>query len=289
MPTESVTHNENLSMSCPSTPHKLADVSQLCKRQTSISHSLNAVSDYKIAKNLSAISNNTLKSYKCLKNVLKKSFRKSKQFIKAEGKRLSTSLSFSQSTTMGNEAIAPSQQSPLGSNLDLEALFSLNERASVSEQIAQTVSICRKLPDLEISSEMVEAERLLLFSTLRRENQRIVTGLKSQTMNRQPKMCFLIDDMYLPICADVNQDIFFNYFYIITFECAGIIKSTQSAECQNGSAVFRDCGIEFVLCSELNTEEAKKERHAIRCNVFMLRLRKVSTLLSEPKKRVRNP
>jgi len=83
--------------------------------------------------------------------------------------------------------------------------------------------------------------------------------------------------MELPVRADVSQDMFFNYHYICTFECGGRIRSTQSVECQNGSAFFRDCGLEFYSGDKADSLE-------LRCQIFMLRLRKVSTLALEPAK-----
>lgn len=156
----------------------------------------------------------------------------------------------------------------------------LNESLTPSEQLAQAVSICRQMPELEISSEMVEAERLLLFSSLRK-----AAPLGSQAGEDAPlaaavpvrSQCLLIDAMELPVRADVSLDMFFNYHFICTFESGGRIRSTQSVECQNGLAIFRDCGLEFY-------SDERSESLELRCQIFMLRLRKVSTLSLEPTK-----
>ncbi|XP_023298971.2 uncharacterized protein LOC111681432 [Lucilia cuprina] len=287
---DTININDQLCNSCPNTPHKQNDVLRADQRLPMHCHSMNEVSEYEAVEHSNAKTTNTLGRYKNLKNVLQKSFRKSKTFIKTEGKRLST-LNFATNNATTSPTLGRGKNTYTDSNLNIEALFSLNECASVSEQIAQTVSICRKLPDLEISTEMVEAERLLLFSALRREIQlstsSLVTG--SQTMNQKPRMRFFIDEMFLPVLSDVNQDIFFNYFYIVTFECGGVIKSTQSAECVNGTAVFRDCGVEFMVLSELETNthnERSYKQNAVKCNIFMLRLRKISTISIEPRKRI---
>lgn len=235
---------------------------------------------------------NALKRYKRFKNVLHKSFRRSKNFIRNERNRLSTSLNFSINKAIVNPTLTSSKQSCIDSNLDLnlELLFSLNETTTVNEQIAQTVSICRKLPDVEISMEMVEAERLLLFSALRRDNQFTLssTATRNYTIPKMAKTCFSIDDIFLPVICNINQDIIFNYFYINTFECGGVIKSTQSAECMNGTAVFRDSGIEFIHCSELKIDSLEEtNQNTVKCNIFMLRLRKLSTVSSQLNRSVR--
>lgn len=226
---------------------------------------------------------------------MRKSFKKSKEIIKNERKRLSTSLN--PLTTYG--LLSPTTNlkanSDLNSNLSLEDLFSLDESASVSELISHAVSVCRKRPELEISSEMVEAERLLLFSTLRRQTQLASLApavlIKNQTPNLLQKIRVFVDDMILPVNTDINKDIYFNYFYIVTFECGGVIKSTQSVECENGSAIFRDCGLEFELTSNFETMITNKSfchQCMIRCKVFMLQLRKISPLSIEHNRRVSN-
>ncbi|XP_067632425.1 uncharacterized protein [Eurosta solidaginis] len=237
-------------------------------------------------------SNNNFARYQRLKDVLRKSFKCSKKFVRNETRRLSSSFNFPAPNLsilrIKNNAHNETdpQMHAASSSYDLDALFALDEQAPVVEQLAQAVTICRQLPDVEISPEMVEAERLLLFSRLRREtwperrsNLHVRTGAGAATEHTQR---FYVDSMRLPIKMDVNTDFFFNYFYIVTFECGGVIKSTQSAECHNGQAIFSECGIEFV-CG-LAHEVA--EMH---CEVFMLRLRKVSTLSLEPRRPIKLP
>lgn len=291
---ETISIDDNLCNSCTAiTPQKHSDLDMVDQKNPFQLHSL---SKNKVFKNEAKKYSNVetvcvIDKYRRFKNVLHKSFRKSKSFIRSERKRLSASLIFSVCNARVSPTLFSGKQTCTDSNLNLDTLFSLNESATVNEQIAHTVSICRKLPDFEISMEMVEAERLLLFSTLRRENQPPTTSLLqlNHTMSKKPTLCFFIDDMFLPVLADINKDIFFNYFYIITFECGGVIKSTQSAECVNGTALFRDCGIEFVLCSEIDTKLTKKtSRNAVKCNIFLLRLRKITTASTESKNRVRH-
>lgn len=229
---------------------------------------------------------NNFAHYQRLKNALRKSFKRSTKFVKNETRRLSSSLSFpTPKNALSKSISAHNQTDPhlhnTSSTDDLDSLFTLDEKAPVVEQLAQTVTICRQLPEVEISPEMVEAERLLLFSRLRRDAwppRPLAARTPAATCtSEQHTHRFYIDGMHLPVKVDVNQDFFFNYFYIVTFECGGVIKSTQSAECRNGQAIFSECGIEFA--SGLSEEDA-----VVRCDVFMLRLRKVSTLAMEPKR-----
>lgn len=219
-----------------------------------------------------ALSVSTLARYRMLKDAVRRSYRKGKDFLRAEKQRLTQSLNMSRDQS--NQTEGELDSSSYYASFHLDSL--LNESMTTREQLAQAVSICRQMPELEISAEMVEAERLLLFSTLRKKTSPVPSSEMSLAARRQSQ-CFLIDGLQLPVKADVSQDMFFNYYYICTVECEGRIRSTQSIECQNGAAVFRDCGLEFY-------SEGPAEALELRCQIFMLRLRKVSTLSLEPPK-----
>lgn len=275
-------NNEKLSTSCPNTPNKYNRLIHHTPQHSSRSHSFNEFSSFrtnnKILKTI-----NIFPNYRNLKNALQKSFRKSKDFVKNERKKLPSSLYFMKSSS-DNAMSAPKntnnqRESCTGSQIDLGSLQSINPNVSLSEQLQHVVNICRQLPCSEISSEMVEAERLLLFSSLRRGNQdSTVPHVSSNTVEQQPITYFFIDDMYLPVQFNTTREDLFNYFYIVTFECGGTVRSSQSAECRNGLAVFRNCGIEFIIRSEL---EGMQNQQFISGNIFMLRLRKVSRVSSE--------
>lgn len=218
------------------------------------------------------LSVSTLARYRLLKDAVRRSYRKGKDFLLAEKQRLTQSLNISRDQS--NQTEGDLDSSSYYASFHLDSL--LNESMTTREQLAQAVSICRQMPELEISAEMVEAERLLLFSSLRKKTLPVPASEMSLAARRQSQ-CFLIDGLRLPVKADVSQDMFFNYYYICTVECEGRIRSTQSIECQNGAAVFRDCGLEFY-------SEGPAEALELRCQIFMLRLRKVSTLSLEPPK-----
>ncbi|XP_061389433.1 uncharacterized protein LOC133324613 [Musca vetustissima] len=253
---------------------------QIKTPKNSRAYSLNVISDIKF----NSISLGSSKLLPNLRSALNKSFRKSKNFVKRDTKKFPNSLTFKRSKS---DELRPNifknasdcRDSTVGSDIDLDSLISASQDASINDQLLHVVNICRNMPESEIASEMVEAERLLLFSALRLESRgKYLNFHFDRTMDPPTIACVFIDDMYLPIREDPTRDIYFNYFYIVTFECGGIIRSTQSAECQNGVAIFRDCGMEFMLhtdrCGDIGREK-------IHCNIFMLRLRKVSCLTSE--------
>ncbi|XP_037940787.1 uncharacterized protein LOC119673801 isoform X2 [Teleopsis dalmanni] len=279
---------QNHSSSCPVTPHKVSATPN--EARCIHSASLNEISNYDNV-NKNSLNSNTRNElsinggtrYKRLKNALRQSLRKSKNFVRKETKRLSLSLL----TTPGGELNDPEKYLSMTS-LNLDRLFCFGDDVPLAQQIATAVSICRQTPGFEVSAEMVEAERLLLYSTLcaDMEKQRLnlvqIRGLeygRSEEYTRR----FFVDGMRFPIKPDVCYDLTFNYFYIVTFECAGVIRSTQSVECVNHEAVFRDCGIEF-FC--MDTDAVGMEP-VISCKIYMLRLRKISTLSIDTRKSVK--
>ncbi|XP_030370584.1 uncharacterized protein LOC115621155 isoform X2 [Scaptodrosophila lebanonensis] len=266
-------HSVNVSISCPTTPQQAKPV--YVSEAMPVTRSLGELTPAAVHSESQVLSISAMARYRLLKNALRRSYRKGKDFFRAEKQRLAQSFNLPRdqcNQTEGGELDNSTSSQYASFNLDTL----MNDSLSTNEQLAQAVNICRQMPELEISPEMVEAERLLLFSTLRQNVQPLREDVMAS--QRQPQ-CFLIDAMVLPVKADGSQDMFFNYYYICTFECEGRITSTQSVECQNGEAVFRDCGIEFY--SRLEAEALE-----LRCQIFMLRLRKVSTLSLEPQKSV---
>ncbi|XP_059226407.1 uncharacterized protein LOC106091731 isoform X2 [Stomoxys calcitrans] len=265
--------------SCPNTPNKSFEVVNLSTVENfSRSVSLNEISVYQMKTKKTMPTKFLPKpNYRKLKTVLHTSFRLSKDFIKKGKEKLPSSIkvmrSSSEDTTSTRKNVLD-QESAMNSNHDLDPFSFLQQSLSITDQLAHVVNICRQFTGSAISTEVVEAERLLLFSTLRREKQQPNLPLSyGKSLEKQAMNFLFIDEMCLPIHADTYHDKFYKYFYIVTFDCGGIIRSSQSAECKQGSAVFRDCGIEFTMRLELNE---KVDQLAVHCNIFMLRLRKVS-------------
>lgn len=266
---------QNISFSCPTTPQQAEVQVGNSSGFHNNSSSLVELGQVTLPNNPSdsqLMSVSALARYRLLKDALRRSYRKGKDFFKAEKLRLTNTLNISRDQSNQTDG---ELDSSYYASFNLDSL--LNESLTTNEQLAQAVSICRQMPELEISAEMVEAERLLLFSSLRKSKPPGRFANEETLAARRQSQCLLIDGMKLPVRADVNQDMFFNYHYICTFECGGRIRSTQSVECQNGSALFRDCGLEFYSAD-------KAESLELRCQIFMLRLRKVSTLSLEPAK-----
>ncbi|KAH8299829.1 hypothetical protein KR044_006463 [Drosophila immigrans] len=261
-------HQQIASVSCPTTPQQPGMPQNVMHGHSSLGELTQT-----LPSESNLLSMSTLTRYRLLKDAVRRSYRKGKDFLLAEKQRLTHSLNMSRDQTNQTEGELDSSSYYTAINLD----SLLNESLSTNEQLAQAVSICRQMPELEISSEMVEAERLLLFSTLRKQKPPVDGSSETTATARRESQCFLIDGLHLPVKADVNQDVFFNYYYICTVESEGRIRSTQSIECHNGAAVFRDCGLEFY-------SDGAAEELELRCQIFMLRLRKVSTLSLEPPK-----
>ncbi|KAM8711748.1 hypothetical protein ACLKA7_012284 [Drosophila subpalustris] len=255
------------SVSCPTTPQQTGKPSNVKNVHSSLGELAQTLPNES-----NVLSVSTLARYRLLKDAVRRSYRKGKDFLLAEKQRLTHSLSMSRDPS--NQTEGELDSSSYYASFNLDSL--LDDSLTTNEQLAQAVSICRQRPELEISPEMVEAERLLLFTSLRKKTVSVLASEATLPAHRESQ-CILIDALHLPVKADVNQDMFFNYYYICTVESEGRIRSTQSIECQNGAAVFRDCGLEFY-------SDGPAEALEVRCQIFMLRLRKVSTLALEAPK-----
>lgn len=173
------------------------------------------------------------------------------------------------------------------SSWHLETLFAIDETEPITSQLAKAVQICRQVPELEASPEMVEAERLLLYSNFKYNPNRTFPSKLPNLHGGSPNLLFYIDGIELKARPKFVNDPFFNYFYTITFECGGLVQSTKSVECLDGRVKFEDCGIEYPLYpSDINEANCHQPPFQIRCSVFMLRLRKVSALGQEPRRRL---
>ncbi|XP_055839136.1 uncharacterized protein LOC129907094 isoform X2 [Episyrphus balteatus] len=266
IPSEECLHQTS---SCPATPGWLLyDEQQFIPTQEESmslreeSSSTNATTDKEKTQNSS------LWRYRTLKDKLRKSFRRSRHFIKNESKRLSSTLN-SQKISNLNRLNEPWDES----SLCITSLFAMDDKAPVNDQLTQAVNICRLIPELEDTPEMVEAERLLLYSTVKQNAQKLNASITSQ--NDTQKGVLMLKSIRLPIKKNNAQELFFNYYYIGVFSSGRQIKSTQSAEYTNGEAVFRNCNISF---DNLNPDSK------VRCDIFMLRLRKVTTSKNLPRK-----
>lgn len=245
--------------------------------------------------------NNSSEMYRTLKDKLRNSFRRSRNYITNERRKISDffddRLKTSKSPNKhGNrmltddlekykstyndrtaEKIYQTFSSKLGSNeeiTDKQLLTLINQisyQRAVRNQLSNAVSICRNTREFESSPELIEAERLLLVSSLKetsakKELVRIDYENNGKVTNEgKCRGSVTINSIECTVKEIVVKDTVFNYFYICVCSYAAQIVSTQAIERNGNKIKFSNCQIHF---SNLEPE------YEINVDIYALRLRK---------------
>ncbi|XP_050094839.1 serine/arginine repetitive matrix protein 2 isoform X1 [Anopheles aquasalis] len=148
----------------------------------------------------------------------------------------------------------------------------IQQQRDAQKQLKQAVAICRTTREFECSTELIEAERLLLLATLKETAARNVLNNIDYTANgmtladRKRIGRVALNHFEFPLKRTALADTLFNYFYIVVCSYKNEVKATPAKERRtDGHVCFRDCEIEFL---DLDAD------YEIRVEVFVLRLRK---------------
>lgn len=166
----------------------------------------------------------------------------------------------------------PSKKPLYDLHVSVNELHELEHQTNLKQQLEKAVNICRKTPELECTLEMAEAERLLLFSTLKSGVVR-----KESFSGSSEKDCKIaVSSVEISVEMSQYMDDFFNYYYTAVFSNRDTIKSTASSgPKQHNLLVFRDVDILF---DNLELDSV------ITCDIYMLKLRKILNTSSLDKK-----
>ena len=170
------------------------------------------------------------------------------------------SLSASSSTTeLNNEYLA-------------ELVNQIKMQCEYRNQLKQALGICRSTREFECSAELIEAERLLLLSTMKetaaRNELAQIDYDKVGFMRSSGKKIgsVTLNDFEFPLKDVAIFDQLFNYFYVVVCTYKNQVKATLAIErTKEGVVYFRNTEIKFVNL------EADYE---IKIEIFELRLRK---------------
>lgn len=204
--------------------------------------------------------------YKHFKNKIRDSFKKGNTYWKAGSKRLSF---------IGSHV---AKEPSYNLHVSINELHELEHQTNLKDQLEKAVNICRKTPELECTLEMAEAERLLLFSTLKSgvaQNESF--SVKASSLQSTVKDCKIaVSSIEISVGLSEYLDDFFNYYYTGVFSNGKVIKSTESSWPQHDNLlVFREVGIAF---DNVDPESL------ITCDIYMLKLRKILNTSSLDKK-----
>ncbi|XP_065086429.1 uncharacterized protein LOC135708328 [Ochlerotatus camptorhynchus] len=236
--------------------------------------------------------------YRNLKDRLRSSFRKSKRFIKneqrkianlfdekpsgvkrEEGNRVAFDLDeYRRKYESDTEADEMYQSlSNAGSLVELSNQFlaelvnQIKTQCDLKKQLKQALAVCRNTREFECSSELIEAERLMLLSTLketaaRNELSKIDYNSNGKVLSDGKKVGVVaLNHFEFPLKETAMNDMLFNYFYLIVCSYKNQVKATLSKERHEDRVCFRNCEIKFL---DLDAD------YEIRVEVFVLRLRK---------------
>nr|XP_029732525.1 anillin [Aedes albopictus] len=236
--------------------------------------------------------------YRSLKDRLRSSFRKSKRFIKNEHRKIANLFDEKSNVKReeGNKVAfnLSDYQRKYESEVDAEEVYqSLSNAGSLAElssqflaelvnqiktqcdlrkQLKQALAVCRNTREFECSSELIEAERLMLLSTLketaaRNELSKIdYNGINGKVSLDSKKIGLVaLNHFEFPLKETAMNDMLFNYFYLIVCSYKNQVKATLAKERYEDRVYFRNCEIKF---HDLEAD------YRIRVEVYVLRLRK---------------
>lgn len=246
--------------------------------------------------------NSSAEMYRSFRDKLRNSFNKSKKYLKIEKRKIgdffddknssehNTKVNDSQFKnfdieeykTHFNDRNAEKVYQTLSSKIYestmeltdkyLSSLLSqVGEQRDIKKQLINAVHICRNTREFENSSELIEAERLLLLSNFKEAAAmkqlvridhlnygKVTNPIQNRGMIVLNEFEFLLKDVAV-------HDVLFNYFYICVCSYKEQVFVTYAKEKTENRVVFRKCEIKFV---------DMEPGYEVRVEVFVLRLRK---------------
>ncbi|XP_055608721.1 uncharacterized protein LOC129756000 isoform X2 [Uranotaenia lowii] len=235
--------------------------------------------------------------YRTFKDKLRSSFRKSKNFIrneqrkfvsrfddrslgrKEEGYRVAFDLDAYmkkyEKDTVSDEIYqtlsATESQVELNNRYLAELIAQIKNQCDARRQLKQALSTCRSTREFECSSELIEAERLMLLTMLketaaRNELTKVDYHSEVKFVNEGKKVGLVaLNHFEFPLKDTAINDMMFNYFYVVVCSYKNQVKATLAKERYENRVMFRNCEIKF---HDLDAD------YEIRVEIFVLRIRK---------------
>lgn len=240
--------------------------------------------------------NSSAEMYRSFRDKLRNSFNKSKKYLKIEKRKIgdlfedknsseqNTKANFDveEYKTHFNDRNAEKVYQTLSSKIyesTLEItdkylsslLNQIGEQRDIKKQLINAVQICRNTREFENSSELIEAERLLLLSNIKEaaamkqlvqidhlDQGKVTNPIQNRGMIILNEFEFLLKDVAV-------HDVLFNYFYICVCSYKEQVFVTYAKEKTENRVIFKKCEIKFI---------DMEPGYEVRVEVFVLRLRK---------------
>lgn len=154
----------------------------------------------------------------------------------------------------------------------LQLIEEITTQRKIKQQLKNALSVCRNSKEFDSSSELVEAERLLLVSNLKEAAAKkcLIDYERNQYSNPIPKDVTTIgtvsfSDFEFQLKGAALHDTLYNYFYVCVATYRHEVRATLAKE--------RDGSVVYFSGAELKFFEVDSD-YEIRVEVFALSLRK---------------
>lgn len=249
---------------------------------------------------LGRIKQNSSDVYKTLRNKLRSSFRKSKRIKKKitnffddkkdeivlpkeSPKIVESTIKFNLDDYKRNfsnqrgdklyQSLLPKMDTIKNNDTLTNILNQIKTQTSIHSQLKNALGICRNNQEFACSTELIEAERLLLISNLKEhagKNELLKmesAGIldKRQKVNNSESGVLTINDLEFKLNEATILDTLFNYFYVCVFTHKNFVKATYAKEKVGDHVYFHNCNIKL---SDLASD------YLIRIEIYVLRLKK---------------
>uniref|UniRef100_A0A182MM78 PH domain-containing protein n=1 Tax=Anopheles culicifacies TaxID=139723 RepID=A0A182MM78_9DIPT len=175
-------------------------------------------------------------------------------------------------TQDSNSIVTGSSMTELSSQHMNELMHQIIRQGDARKQLKQAVAICRSTREFECSSELIEAERLLLVATqketaVRNELNNIDYLTNGMTLAEDKRVgTVTLSNFEFPLKETAVRDALFNYFYVVVCTYKHEVKATIAKERHaDGRVYFHNCAIQF---------KNLDANYEIKVEVFVLQLRK---------------
>lgn len=153
----------------------------------------------------------------------------------------------------------------------LELINQISAQRQIKKQLRNALEICRCSKEFDCSSELIEAERLLLVSNLKEaaSKKELMSVEENLYANIKPAVnnigMIALSDFEFPLKDAAMYDTLYNYFYVCVATYKDQVKASYAKEREGNKVSFRGFEIKFW--------EVEPD-YQIKIEVFVLSLRK---------------
>lgn len=177
-----------------------------------------------------------------------------------------------------DEFLSQTENGPLG-----ELVEQIKNQRHVKKQLKKALAVGRSSVEFQCSRQLVEAERLLLLSSIKetfaKRELRSVIQNKIGATGRKVDFVTL-SNFHFSLCERAINDTIFDYFYVVICSYKNQVHVTQAVQ-RNGDRVS--------ITNSKITFHDLDEKYEIKVEIFALKIRKNSLYPISPRKEKKSP